>query len=81
MSASTAQIILKSKTLRWSSPHEFNDPFDVPREFAFGISPSELKKAVVHRFINLIENPPDNTEELEPKLRLIVDTLKKTASQ
>ncbi len=81
MSASTAQIVLKSKTLRWSSPQEFNDPFDVARELAFGISPSELKKAVVHRFIKLIENPPDNTEVLKPKLRLIVETLKKAASQ
>jgi hypothetical protein len=39
MPASTAKIVLQNKTLRWSSPVEFNDPFDVPRELAFDVTP------------------------------------------
>ena len=34
MSASTAEVVLGNRTLRWSAPTEFNDPFDVPRELS-----------------------------------------------
>ena len=76
-SASTARLVLENKTLRWSSPSLFNDPFDVPRELSFGITPVEINDALARRFISLIENPPEDTSELGPKLRLIVDIVKR----
>lgn len=72
MPADTAKIVLRNKTLRWSSPLEFNDPFDVPRELALNIPDDEINKALVEKVILTIENPPENTEGLEPSLVSLV---------
>jgi hypothetical protein len=80
MPASTARLVLENRALRWSSPSLFNDPFDVPRELSFGISSAEIAEALAKRFTSLIEHPPEDTSDLEPKLRLIVDTVKRSNS-
>jgi DUF2971 family protein len=80
MPASTARQVLKNRTLRWSSPVLFNDPFDVPRELAHGVAPKELAEAIENRFIELLENPPDNTASLEPSIGFIVDLVKRENS-
>ena len=80
MSADVARLVLTNRTLRWSSPILFNDPFDVPRELSFGITADALVQALARRMVQLIENPPDDTTRLEPKLRLIVETVKKGIS-
>jgi hypothetical protein len=72
--------LLSNKTLRWSSPSLFNDPFDVPRELSFGITSAEIVEALVRRFTSLIEHPPEDTSDLGPKLKLIVDTVKRGIS-
>lgn len=59
----------------------FNDPFDVPRELSFGISPQEFVQASGRRMIQLIENPPDDTTQFLPKLRLIVEAVKRGIPQ
>ena len=76
MSASTARLVLENKALRWSSPNLFNDPFDVPRELAFGITSEETVQALAQRLISLIEHPPEDTSALGPEVRLIVDTVR-----
>ncbi len=76
MSAATARLVLTRRTLRWSSPILFNDPFDVPRELSFGITPEAIVQALARRVAGLIETPPEDTSRLEPKLRLVVDTVK-----
>jgi len=80
MSAETAKIVLINKTLRWSSPLEFNDPFDVPRELAFNISHDEMQEATVEALINLIKKPPGNTDHLEPKVKYLLDATKDLVS-
>lgn len=80
MSTSTAQAVLRHGTLRWSSPTLFNDPFDVPRELSFGISPEEIVRALARRMTALIVEPPEDTSDLEPKVRLIVETVKRGVS-
>lgn len=80
MSADSARKVLTNCSLRWSSPVLFNDPFDVPRELSFGITPKELVRACGVRMEQLIENPPENTTIFQPKLRLILDTIKKGVS-
>ncbi|MGA2445872.1 MAG: DUF2971 domain-containing protein [Opitutaceae bacterium] len=77
MSAATANIVLTSHTLRWSSPILFNDPFDVPREMSFGLTSVDIGQALARRMAGLIEHPPENTADLEPRLRLIIDTVRK----
>lgn len=76
MSAATAKVVLERRTLRWSSPILFNDPFDVPREMIYGTQPSEVVTASARQIARLIEHPPENTTELSPKLRWIVETVK-----
>ncbi len=77
MSSSTAEIVLTDCTLRWSSPVEFNDPFDVPRELAFDITPEEIQQALIDKLICLIESPPENTEILSPEIKVLLEALKK----
>jgi len=81
MSSSTARAVLATRSLRWSSPLLFNDPFDVPRELIFGINPQQLVEASSRHVAQLIQHPPDDTRELSLKLRLIVDTVKKGIPQ
>jgi hypothetical protein len=77
VSATTATIILTKRTLRWSSPVLFNDPFDVPREVTFGFTPDNVFQAASRHLTALIECPPEDTSQLQPKLRLIAETMKK----
>jgi hypothetical protein len=80
MSAPTAVSVLKNRSLRWSSPILFNDPFDVPRELSFGIAPEDIVQALGRRMAELIEHPPEDTSQLEPKVRFIVEAVKKGTS-
>ena len=73
MSVSTAKAVLRGRRLRWSSPILFNDPFDVPRELAQGISSSEIQKAVGEHFADLLQHPPDHLGELSPKVAFVVN--------
>jgi hypothetical protein len=77
MSAATAGIVLANRTLRWSSPLLFNDPFDVPREFAFGVKPEEVAAASAKRLISILEHPPPDDASLDWKMRLIMAVARK----
>lgn len=77
MSPGTAKAVLENSTLRWSSPILFNDPFDVPREMSFGINPEDILHALSLRMTELINSPPDDTSDLQPEIRLIIETVKK----
>jgi len=81
VSPGTAKAVLENSTLRWSSPILFNDPFDVPREMSFGINPEDIMQALSLRMTKLIEVPPKDTSDLNPKLQLIVETVKKGISE
>lgn len=76
MSAATAKTVLSKGTLRWSSPVLFNDPLDVPREMSFGITPEEIVQALSCRMADLIEHPPEDTSQLQPQVRLIIEMVK-----
>ena len=81
MTASTAKLVLRGRCLRWSSPILFNDPFDVPRELALGISASEIQKAVGDHFAYLLQNPPENLDELSPRVAFIVGAAKRASPE
>lgn len=76
VSATTAGKVLSNRALRWSSPTLFNDPFDVPRELSFGVTPEQILEAIVQRLTDCIEHPPADTSELQPQVRLVVETVK-----
>jgi hypothetical protein len=73
MSADAATIVLKNITLRWSSPVEFNDPYDVPRELMFNIDQSEIQEELSKYLIGLIQNPTSKTDHIVPILQLLID--------
>jgi Protein of unknown function (DUF2971) len=81
MSAETARLVLTNRTLRWSSPAFFNDPFDVPRELAFGLKPSDIQGQVAERLVNLIEDPARNLDDLSPKARFIVEAARASSAE
>ncbi|HDY8146028.1 DUF2971 domain-containing protein [Vibrio vulnificus] len=81
MPASTAKIVLENKTLRWSSPIEFNDPFDVPRELAFGVSPKEIQRALVEKLTQLIYEPPVNTDSLPEVIKVVLEAIKQSGNE
>ena len=76
MSADTARQVLSNRTLRWSSPLLFNDPFDVPRKLCFGVTPTSIVNASARQMAEFIEYPPADTSHLRPKIRLIVEAVK-----
>ncbi len=76
MSASTGRQVLMNSTLRWSSPVLFNDPFDVPKEIAYGITPADIYKALGEKMYSLIENPPNDTAHLKPEIRKIIESVR-----
>ena len=53
--AHVTQLVLSCRTLRWSSPLLFNDPFDIPRNVTFGFDEDDLHRAVVEEFARLLE--------------------------
>lgn len=56
-SASTALKILKNRSFRYSSPLEFNDPFDVQTEISFDFGIDELPKIVMAEIKNIVQSP------------------------
>ena len=48
-SASTAKIVLKNGSLRWSTPALLNDPFDVQFDLQFGPDPDRLLRLSLDR--------------------------------
>ena len=54
--AATAKIILASRKIRWNSPVEFNDPFDVTQELRLNFTNDELNEALNRRWADAVRN-------------------------
>lgn len=55
VSAAIAKLILKSRTLRWSSPIRFNDPFDTTQEVPLAFAPALLNALLIEEWVSLVE--------------------------
>ena len=53
--AKTTEIILATRKLRWSSPLQFNDPFDVTQELRLNFEEAKLAKVLGEELATLIE--------------------------
>lgn len=75
--ADIAKLILRSQTLRWSSPTLFNDPFDVPRRLSFDYTPREVQHAVAEELARMIETgcpiPAAAPTDLRYLLKILLD--------
>ena len=62
MTAAVAKIVLATRTLRWSSPILFNDPFDVTQELRLDFDAAKLNACLTDELASRIENgePLDN---------------------
>jgi hypothetical protein len=69
---STATAILGSRTLRWSSPQIFNDPFDTPRNLTFDCAPRELQEALAEELARLIESGANTPPNALPMLDVLL---------
>lgn len=70
--AEDAKSILINKTLRFSSPLCFNDPFDVARKLKFDFSEVELDIGRRNELVRLIQNG-STAGVCNPKLRALLD--------
>lgn len=51
---SSAISVLKTQTLKWSSPHLFNDPFEFPEEFDFSFKEEDLNNDLLDELVQLV---------------------------
>ena len=79
MPPDTAKIVLCNRTLRWSSPILFNDPFDNhpdPMQF----SSIDMQRAVVAELSSLLTNPGD-TSVTDPLLQYMLEVARRSTPQ
>ena len=79
MPPDVARIVLANRTLRWSSPVLFNDPFDIhPDTLHFdGV---ELQQALMEEISSLLRNP-DNTIVADPRLEYMLDVARRSTPE
>jgi hypothetical protein len=54
LNPSSAISVLKTQTLKWSSPYLFNDPFEFPDEFDFSFKEEDLANALLDEMVHLV---------------------------
>lgn len=52
--SNTLKQILKNRTLKWSSPTIFNDPFDIQTDLRFGFEMEDLKEPLLREQVEII---------------------------
>lgn len=81
MSAQTGLAVLINCTLRWSSPTEFNDPFDVPRELAYGVEPKEIRAEVSRFLLEAIQDPSIPIGQYQPHVQVVIQLVRSRPDQ
>lgn len=73
VSASTAKIVLRNRTLRWSAPLQLNDPFDIQFNMRLPSSVHDIKPIALQRLWDVYEGrvQPDPRNPITLMLRLI----------
>ena len=79
MPPDTAKIVLCNRTLRWSSPILFNDPFDNHPD-AMQFSNIDMQRAVVAELSSLLTNPGD-TSVTDPLLQYMLEVARRSTPQ
>ena len=57
VTADTAKRILQNRTLRWSAPESFNDPFEFKSPFEFGFQWEDLEEPLLDEMTRLVTQP------------------------
>lgn len=69
-------MVLANRSLRWSSPLIFNDPFDVPRSLSFDFSARELQEALAEDLAVMIETGAPTPPKAMPLLDILLNALR-----
>ncbi|MBI4680153.1 MAG: DUF2971 domain-containing protein [Nitrospirae bacterium] len=76
MNVMTAINVLVNKTLRWSSPLLFNDPFDTARQLQFGFSDLDLHDRLIGELRRILNTSAAEKHQIKSRsLRDILDAL------
>jgi hypothetical protein len=59
LSPEASVSVLENRTLKWSLPKLFNDPFDFPTEIDFSFSGDELTKALMDELVKFAYGPEE----------------------
>ncbi len=79
MPAETARIVLANRTLRWSAPVLFNDPFDIHPD-TLHFNGVELQHALMEEISSLLCNPA-NTVVADPRLEYLLDVARRSTPE
>ena len=79
MPSETARIVLANRTLRWSSPVLFNDPFDIHPD-TLHFDGTELQQALMEEIASLLCNP-ECTVVADPRLEYMLDVARKSTPE
>ena len=60
VNAKAAITILEKKTLQWSTPDSFNDPFEFKSPFAYGLKWDEMTEVALQQFAKILTQPPES---------------------
>jgi hypothetical protein len=78
VTADTARRILQNRTVKWSSPLLFNDPFDTQFDLRFGFELDELPPAFAAEFEKLIYGKDEPTCDPRHPMGLMIHVLRQT---
>lgn len=79
-SAETAKKILENRTVKWSSPRLFNDPFDMQFRLHFSFERAEFKQAVMRKIKErLTDRASDRMTSTTAPLPFALDLLRSIA--
>ena len=75
MTVKVAKIVLTNRTLRWSSPILFNDPFDITQELRLDFDEAKLDAVLTDRYASLIEQGDPTNSVKQPELAFLLRML------
>jgi hypothetical protein len=82
MNVTTAVNVLVNKTLRWSSPLLFKDPFDTVRRLQFDFSDSELHEKLIAELRRMLNTPESEKHQIQSRsIRDILGTLNRLSNE
>ena len=74
--ADALKLALVSATRKWSSPFEFNDPFDNRLDIQWTGSSIDIENSMAARIIRLVEEENTNLDLLSPEILFLVYTIR-----
>jgi len=66
--ADTLKKILINRSVKWSSPIIFNDPFDLQTEFRFGFEVKEITHSLTNELVKMVFDDEEPTGDINHPL-------------